>query len=157
MKGWAVLVCFLMISACVSTQKAVYLLQKRKQLANVCAKYYPVRDSLVYRERVVWDTAYIPFDSVLVRDTCIFNGNVVVHSSKIPCPPERIITKTIFKDSIIYRLDSAKMAIVESEANDAKAKASHFEESLQSWRKRAFIELIVIIFLVLIIFKPFKL
>lgn len=147
----------IMLPACVSTQKAVYLLKKRNQLAYVCYQNYPVRDSITYQERVVWDTAYIPFDSVLVRDTCIYNGNILVHSSKIPCPPNRVITKTIFRDSIIYRKDSAQISYLENQTAKCEAEKKDIERSVSLWRKWALIELAVIVFLFALLYVKINL
>lgn len=85
---------------CMSVQKASNYLDKKGKLAEVCAKTYPVQDSkIIIKERVTTDT--VTDTSYIIVDTC--NGKVI----QKPCPPSKTITKTIYRDTTVYKRDRA--------------------------------------------------
>lgn len=88
-----------LVTGCMSVQKAQNYLEKKNKLAEVCAKAYPVQDRIVVKETTKSDTVYQP--STKYIDTC--NGSII---EKV-CPPAQVITKTIMRDTTIYQRDRA--------------------------------------------------
>lgn len=88
-----------LLFGCMSVQKATHYLEKKNKLAEVCASRYPVKDSLIIRERVTTDT--VLGTSYIMVDTC--NGKII----QKPCPPAKTITNTVVRDTTIYKRDMA--------------------------------------------------
>lgn len=85
-----------------------------KKLAKLCAEKFPPRDSTVVRDRVITDTINVPGDTIRVECPPIFikdttTGAIikVPVTKKAPCPSKQILYKTIVRDSLIYRENTA--------------------------------------------------
>lgn len=87
------------------TQKKVAWLIAHDKLDDVCARVYPVRDSIVVKDSVSFDTLYLE-NEVYLRDTVFREGQTIYREKK--CPPVTVVTKTVTKDSIIYRRNTAE-------------------------------------------------
>lgn len=98
----ATFLCWLLFYSCVTIPKATKKLDSQPlESSRYCSTRFPMRDSIVTRESVRFDTLYTSGDtvytihhdslSVLVRDTI-----------KITLPA-KIITKTILRDTTIFR------------------------------------------------------
>ena len=88
-----------------------------KKLAQTCAEKFPVRDSLIVKERVIVDTINIKGDTVtaecppmIVRDTITGEIIKVPVYRKVACPDKQFIYKTVIKDSLIYKENTAKVS-----------------------------------------------
>ncbi|RYG50099.1 MAG: hypothetical protein EOO01_11490, partial [Chitinophagaceae bacterium] len=93
-------------------EKAINHLKKNNALAKACADNFPVKDSIVSRETITFDTTTIeePITDFLVEDTKNY--------SITPCKPVKettYITKTIRKDSIIFQRDLAQESVLKDE------------------------------------------
>lgn len=85
-----------------------------KKLAKLCAEKYPPRDSTVVRDRIITDTINVPGDTikvdcppVFIKDTTTGAIIKVPVTKKAPCPPKQILYKTVVRDSLIYRENTA--------------------------------------------------
>jgi hypothetical protein len=88
-----------------------------KKLAKVCSEKFPIRDSLIVKERLIIDTINIKGDTVIaecpplvVRDTTTGKIIKVPVYKKVACPDKQFIYKTVIKDSLIYRENTAKVS-----------------------------------------------
>lgn len=88
-----------------------------KKLAKVCANKFPVRDSVIVKERILIDTINIKGDTVtaecpplVARDTITGEIIKVPVYRKVPCPDKQFIYKTIVKDSLIFKENTAKVS-----------------------------------------------
>lgn len=85
-----------------------------KKLAKLCSEKFPPRDSTVIRDRVITDTINVPGDTVrvvcppiLMKDS---TSGVVIKVpviKNVPCPPKQILYRTVVRDSIIFRENTA--------------------------------------------------
>ena len=89
--GLLILCLVLMLTSCVTTEKAQRVLEKKQVLAKVCAEKYPVK------------TEYIKGDSVITIDT-LFVGNDVIFDTVYSVAKDTvIITKTVPVTKIISK------------------------------------------------------
>lgn len=95
-----------------------------EEFAEFCAEEYPVKDSLVVRDSVHFDTLYV--EGVTLTDTLVIEGKTVILDR--PCPPQRVVTKVVRKDSTIYRENTARVAHLGAEI---KAKEKQITEDKQ--------------------------
>lgn len=93
-------------------QKKVSWLLSRDLMDDNCARLYPNRDSVVVRDSITRDTTYQD-SAVYLRDTVYRDGDTIYREKK--CPPVKIITNTIRKDSIIYRTNTAEVERLKGE------------------------------------------
>ena len=100
--------------------KAVDTLKKYDRLDDTCAENYPVIDKIVVKSDTTWDTIYV--EPPTVYDTVYKEGEVIVLEDKTICPPAKIITRTIRKDSLIMRRDVAYEAVLSDSIADLKLK-----------------------------------
>jgi hypothetical protein len=108
------LIILLLVSCSVEKQaqkKTAWLIAHDK-LDDVCARIYPVKDSLVVRNSVSFDTLYVE-NEVFIRDTVTREGRTVYIEKK--CPPHQVITKVVNRDSIIYRTNTAEVERLKGE------------------------------------------
>lgn len=119
-----------------------------KKLAKTCADKFPVRDSLIVKERILIDTINIKGDTVIaecppiiVRDTITGEIIKVPVYRKVPCPDKQFIYKTIIKDSLIYKENTAKV----SYQNTLMQEQSKTISKLQFYKKWFWILLICIV------------
>lgn len=103
---WAILLLLTACSVEKKTQRKVAYLIAHDKLDDVCSRVYPNHDSVVTKDSISFDTLFVESDPELIRDT-IYKGDTVFISSK--CPPVQIITKVIYRDSIIYRTNTAEV------------------------------------------------
>lgn len=97
MKTFITILFAVLLAGCMSVQKATNYLEKKGELPKICATKYPVQDSkIIIKERITVDT--VLGTSYIYVDTS---------GKPKPCPPSKTITKTIVRDSIIYRRDKA--------------------------------------------------
>lgn len=139
--------------SCVSTQRAISVLKKSSKLAAVCANEFPVRDSIIYHEYKKIDTIFFISDSVRFRDTLVCGRDTVVRSKEFIYPTSKVVVHTIFKDSLVYRENTAKIQDLQDKLDKETAKAQDTQKSLQTWRWRAIIFMVITLFLFLIVLK----
>ena len=98
----------ILLTGCVTSKKVTrYLNEHPLKAAEYCSKAFPVRDSVVTRDSVHLDTLYIecPDTPTLGTDTITITSTKKVY---VPC-----VSKTIYRDSTIYRRDFARETVLE--------------------------------------------
>lgn len=155
MKAILFLVCMLLISSCMTEEKAVKFLKDKRALARTCAAEYPVtvKPGLPFyvRDTIIEQGDSIPCPPVLntisgKRDTFY-----------IKCPPRQIITNTEFvHDTILptalltakdITIDSLKQALTIESTLKNKLK----EDVVKHAKISGLLGLIGVIFLIIII------
>lgn len=144
-------------------QKAEVLLASKGKLAEICGSRFPLKDSIVYRDSVSFDTLYEGIYSV---DTIYDKDTVKVYLTL----PAKIITKEVVKFRDVYRENTAKVVELEKKNADCLAKNVDCERQLvkllaqsNNWEAKAkarwwFLWILVIISLIIIFRKTiFKL
>lgn len=109
---WIVILSILAVSffSCLTPQKAVGYLKKKHLLADTCAANFPVKDSLITRDSISYDTLIVgePF---YIFDTVEVGGVPIIIKEK--CPPSQIITRTVYKDTTVWKKDMAQITALE--------------------------------------------
>lgn len=99
----------ILLTGCVTSKKVTrYLNEHPLKAAEYCSKAFPVKDSIVTRDSVSLDTLYIecpPISESVRLDTITLTKDKKVY---VPC-----VSKTIYKDSTIYRRDFARETVLE--------------------------------------------
>ena len=131
--------------------KAVQRLLSRGNLAAVCAENYPVKDSIIRGDTVLYyDTVLM--DGDIIVDTVITKDTVRITTVKTL--PSKTITKTVIKVDTVIRENTAKvqacdndkrklidlLSVQKKESDDWKSKAKN--RSLIMWGLIALIILI---------------
>lgn len=103
----AFLCCCLLLS-CVTFQKAEKKLDSSPlESARYCSLRFPIKDSIVVRDSVRFDTIYST-DTIVYNDNSEWGLDTISQGTTLSPPPiTKIVTKTIVKtvtkDSLIYR------------------------------------------------------
>jgi hypothetical protein len=112
----------LVLIGCTTQKKATnYFNNHPDQLAPICADKFPVKDSLVTRDSVRFDTLFIEGDPVVLKDSFYIKGDTVVKVVTKECPKVQTIFKTVIRDSIHYVRDRAFEATLLNDIDKAKA------------------------------------
>lgn len=118
-------------------QKAEILLAEKGKLPEICAVRFPLRDSIVYRDTVKYDTLYEGIYSV---DTVYDRDTVKVFLTL----PAKIITKEVIKYRDVYRENTSKVVDCQNKNEELVKNLVKFEEErtkllkeLGSWKSVA--------------------
>ncbi len=84
------------------------------EAAKYCAEKFPVKDSVYVRDSVRFDTLYLQGDPVIEYQTI---NDTVYKTITVP-GTTYFVTKTVTKDSIIIRRDSAGFTALRNQLND---------------------------------------
>lgn len=109
---WVIFILFL--AACSSEKritKAKDTLNKYDAGSGYCSVMFPCLDSSYVIESVEYDTVTIAGESFVVTERV----NDTIYLTKTL--PGKVITKTITKDSIVYRRDNAREAVLQSQVS----------------------------------------
>lgn len=94
--------------SCVSSKKAANILERRGELAGICADKYPPKTEYKQGQTIVKsDTAYLPGDSIPCPPSIIGKDTVMV---KVKCPDHRIIYDTITRTDTIQVENTTRVA-----------------------------------------------
>jgi hypothetical protein len=125
----------LVLIGCTTQKKATnYFNNHPDQLAPICADKFPVKDSLVTRDSVRFDTLFIEGDPVVLKDSFYIKGDTVVKQVTKECPKVQTIVKTVIKDSIHYVENTARVAMLLNqvkELSDKVEKCQTMSDKLQ--------------------------
>jgi len=128
MRHLYIVLALLLLSSCMSTEKATGYLKKKGALAGLCAEEYPVRES------------YKPGKPVIVRDTVEKEGKVMecpetidkatgkAYRPKVQCPPQKVVRETVSRTDIIYQENTALVKAQAQELQGLKEKLRIAEE-----------------------------
>jgi len=122
----------IILSACMTQQKAVGYLSKRKLLPQVCADSFPVKADTVIKEGQTIETVEVWVDTLFVTDT--------IDNTSLPDTIEKIkvLTRTITKsrvDTLIQtKPDSAKIKALQIKLAASEQKAAKLEARFKSNR-----------------------
>lgn len=104
----------LLLAGCVNSKKATrYMNEHKDKLAELCAENFPAKDSIIVRDSIRLDTIYE--DGEIVQVWVPSNPDTIL--VKAQCPPHKLITRTVRRDSIIIRVDRAKETMLINNAN----------------------------------------
>ena len=94
----------LLFASCVSTNKAIRHLEKKDLLDDLCAEKFPVKETIITKDSVHFDTLYWEND-IFITDTFLVKGDTITLSKK--CPPSQTLTKTVIKEVTKVQRDRA--------------------------------------------------
>ena len=143
-------------------EKAVETLKKYDVLDDTCAANFPVRESIVIKDTVLYDT--VTGEAVIIIDTIpCTDGKPVITEKK--CPPHQVITKTEWKERTVWKENTARVSALqgqnkayENRVSTLTAERDLAKQGRSKWRLRFFILLgIVLAYIALRFFTPFKL
>jgi hypothetical protein len=121
---------------CSASKKAhSYFNEHPEEFAKDCADAYPVKDSIIVRDSTSYDTLYVD-NEVVLRDTVTrtIEGKTQVFYREKKCPPHEVITKTVRKDSIIIRRDTAKETALKQDFDAEKLRSEKYKDKFNWWR-----------------------
>jgi hypothetical protein len=109
----------LLLIACNPVSKAVKTFEKHPyEAVAYCAMRFPVRDSILVRDSVSYDTIYKDGEIIKIPiPYAVYDTSGRPAYVEAPCPPHRTITKIVRRDSLIIRRDIAKETVLKN-AND---------------------------------------
>lgn len=142
------------LGSCHSEQKALrktqeYLFSHPDFSAGYCAEQYPVKDSIITRDSVRYDTLYVqwpeePGDSTTPFEVSPEQPTAISPSGGGGKVITRYITKTIRKDSIIYKRDMAEerrlnlsLQACQGNNNNLINKNDGLQQQLNEWKGKA--------------------
>jgi len=141
MKKWTV-VLFVGLLGCNKAQRQLertqeYLFKHPEFSTGYCAEQFPDKpDSVIVKTDTVTE--------IIVMDSLVFNTDTLIKDSINVRYITKVVTKTIRKDSIIYRENRAEqerlqLALLASQRNvsDLIAKNAQLEKELAEWKRRA--------------------
>lgn len=126
---WSAIV--LLVIGCTTEKKATKYMQKHPEVsAKLCAETYPVKESVIVRDSVHFDTLYVDGEPVFVRDTVYTKGDTVIKVIEKKCPQNQTIVKTINHDSIIVRENTAQIANLQNIINNLQSEINSRDETI---------------------------
>lgn len=99
-----------------SQRKAAYLIAHDK-LDDICARVYPIHDSVITKDSTHFDTLYVENNPIIKTDT-VYKNDTVFITQTVKCPPEKVITKTVHDSVFIYRTNTAEVERIKGELLD---------------------------------------
>lgn len=106
---WGILLLLTSCSVERKTQRKTAWLISHDLLDDVCSRNFPVRDSVVTKDSVRFDTLYLDSEAEILHDTVVSQGDTVFRIIEKKCPPQIVLTKFVKRDSIIYRTNTAEV------------------------------------------------
>lgn len=128
----------LTLCSCNAERKALdYAKSHPEKFAEFCADEFPVKDSVIVRDSISFDTLYSE-NEVYIRDTSYIEkeGRTITIYKEKRCPPTKTITKTVRHDSLVIRRDTAKETALQQE-RDAQVKRGDKLDRKYNWWMRA--------------------
>lgn len=102
------IIIILLLTSCVSSKKVHKYLDKHpEEAAQFCAEAFPVKDTVIVRDSIRFDTLYLETEPEIIRDSFWLKGDTIIRQVTKNCPPHQVVTKTVTKDSLIIRRDRA--------------------------------------------------
>jgi hypothetical protein len=119
MKNYVIIILLIFSSCSVEqrSKKAVNYLLTHDKLAAVCARVYPIHDSVTVKDSTHFDTLYVENNPIIKTDTVYKNDTVFITQS-VKCPPEKVITKTVHDSVLTYRTNTAEVERLKGELLD---------------------------------------
>lgn len=105
---WAVLLILTCCSTEKKAQKKTAWLIAHDKLDDVCARVYPIRDSVITKDSIHFDTLIVETAPEIKTDTVYKNDTVFITQS-VKCPPAKVITKTVHDSVFVYRTNTAEI------------------------------------------------
>lgn len=142
---------------CTSPKKAMSVLDSNPLIASdYCAKKYPVKDSIIFKDVLTFDTLVI--DGEIVIDTLWKIHQDTVTREIVKTLPGKVITKTVTNVKEVYKENTARVENLQIQLSDcllakdviaekykaAKESGEGFKKQRNKWRFRFFCLLAVI-------------
>jgi hypothetical protein len=136
------LILLLLLSSCMSVEKATVYLQSKGKLAEVCAEGFPIKERVVTGTTVViTDTLTIPGDSV----ECPPSLSKSDKSIKVKCPDHRVEVRHSFRVDTLVQENTAKVEMYKTkylqsvdESKILNTELRTIEKSRDKWKFRFF-------------------
>ena len=113
---------------------------KTTNWAQECAERFPPRVHTVVKETVKFDTLTVQGEALTIRDTvpCPDGTKVPVQYTR-PCPPVKVVTQTITKDSIVQVENTAQVNALLDKTGEQANEILLLQERARQRRKWLFI------------------
>lgn len=121
----------LLLASCTTARKVEKWADRHPvKMAKIVLKKFPIIDSVIVRDSVVFDTASIAVDPYIPDfidvakdyspsvDTAALRRLIMSH---VKCPVQKTITITRTRDSVIYRENTAKVVVLEGALDNAQS------------------------------------
>lgn len=163
--GWCLAIA---LAGCMTEKKVTRWNDKHyEKAAKYCAKEFPIKETIVVRDSVHFDTLYR--EGLHLIDTVFIEGKPVVIRRQ--CPPNEVVTKYVTKEVTKIQKDSAEAVLLRTnisvlqgvtvtQGNEIavlKDKAKEAKEARSKWRTRCLITWgIILLFVAAKVSLPFK-
>jgi len=118
----------LLLTGCMTTEKATNYLVEKGRLPEICADKYPPKIEYKPGKLFTWrDTMYLPGDSVPCPDQIIGRDTVRVFAK---CPPSLVIRDTTYQRDTITIENTARVQDLQFKLGDRDAKIMMLEHDL---------------------------
>ncbi|GAA0561460.1 hypothetical protein [Chitinophaga japonensis] len=116
--------------------------------ARYCADEYPVKTITTVTERVEHDTITVPGGQVVIHDTipCPDGTSVPVQYEQ-PCPPVKVVTQTVYRDSVVKVENTAHVRALQADSAYFVRKANEATVRGDKWQKWAYYALAGVVLL----------
>jgi hypothetical protein len=120
------------ITSCLPNKKFAKAVQTMNdhpdQAAWYCAVKFPVKDTIIYRDSVTYDT---------IINTNYFSDTTTIHDTTTITSPAKTLVKTIYKVKEIVRENTAKVTALEYALVESTKIISKKEEDLRSCQNKS--------------------
>jgi hypothetical protein len=117
---YTTLLCLVLFS-CTTERKATgYFREHPEKLAPICAEEFPVKDSLVVKDSVRFDTLWIEGEPVILKDSFYIKGDTIVKVITKECPKVSTVIKTVTRDSIHYVENTARVVMLQNQIKSSQ-------------------------------------
>ena len=126
----------LLVGSCTTQKKAEkYFAKHPEKLAEKCANTFPVKDSIVVKDSISFDTLYLQQEPTILKDSFYLKGDTIIRVVTKECPPAVSLIKTVRHDSIIYRRDMARETVLQYQLQDRQKLISDYLQTIQDQNK----------------------
>jgi hypothetical protein len=136
------LILLLLLSSCMSVEKATVYLQSKGKLAEVCADGFPIKERVIQGETIIEiDSIFVPGDSV----ECPPSLSKSDKSIKVKCPDHRVEVRHSFRVDTLVQENTAKVEMYKTkylqsvdESKILTTELRTIEQSRDKWKLRFF-------------------
>ena len=129
MKPLLFAITILLLSSCMTTQKALDYLKDKKELAQICADEYPVKETFIKGDSVVqYDTLWGQGDT----DTLYQSVKDTVFVTVTKTLPAKVITKVVSRTDTVVKENTALVKALQQREQDYIYAAKKDKEQIET-------------------------
>ncbi len=121
-----------LMAGCKTPEKAINYLKKKDKLAEVCAKEYPIKETVIFKAGdTVIQTKEVAGPTITVLDTVIIGGKTVYKDRLVQCPPVKQTTRLVHDTTFVIQESSAKLKVLNDFIQDQSNQLERQEKLIE--------------------------